>query len=118
MAADILHSFPAGEPLLVVCLLKSALGFFNALMESQRLLNHETVGNSSRIRILFSEFMRVRSYVNDRSSGNIEVSGISDSHLISAVQVCAPYFDHPANVIYLLVDTIIVVCSCQQKTII
>ena len=109
LAADIHRSYPAGEPLLLVCILKSGLGFFNALVGGLQSLNLLAgapsksdhceeknrreqsdiipVNTCHRSRPLLSEFIRVRSYVNDRSTGNVEITGIRDMAAAVADQV-------------------------------
>ncbi|XP_055332818.1 hypoxanthine-guanine phosphoribosyltransferase-like isoform X2 [Paramacrobiotus metropolitanus] len=98
MALDILSSYPPGEPVICVCILKSAVGFFTALtgaLQRVNLLCHPGGRSSSEMysltswdengidqahhnatRPLFFEFIRVQSYMDDHSSGSVEIQGI------------------------------------------
>jgi hypothetical protein len=109
LAADLFSSYPPGEPILLICVLKSALGFFNALLASLQNLNQcastsisparrhdiDRIKNSqfgqenadrtpeknsemASSHPLLLEFIRVRSYENDHSTGQVEIDGISD----------------------------------------
>ncbi|OQV21020.1 putative Hypoxanthine-guanine phosphoribosyltransferase [Hypsibius exemplaris] len=88
LAADIFVSYPPGESITLVCVLKSGLGFFNALMAALQSLNScpalartrsdhdDKFGGRHLSRPLLSEFVRVSSYIDDHSTGNVQISGI------------------------------------------
>lgn len=73
LANDIIADAP--EELVVLCVLKGAHQFFADLMQHLKKCNQ----HGKRIQKLNFEFIRLKSYVGDQSSGNVSVSGLEFS---------------------------------------
>lgn len=99
LAVDIFASYRPGENITCMCVLKGAFGFFSALTSALQTLNQYASQKEKQdiyslttfdengvdddkwkneSRPLFFEFIQVSSYVNDESSGKVQITGIPD----------------------------------------
>lgn len=70
MARDIVHEF-SNEGLVALCVLKGGYKFFTDLLDKIKLLNRNTETSVP----LAVDFIRLKSYIDDKQSGEIEVIG-------------------------------------------
>merc|ERR1712170_265862 len=70
LARDIFHEY-GGEPLVALCVLKGGYKFFADLVEKIQILCR----NSQKTLPISIDFIRLKSYVDDQSSGDIKVMG-------------------------------------------
>ncbi|KAH9520074.1 hypoxanthine phosphoribosyltransferase 1 [Bulinus truncatus] len=70
LARDIVADF-GNEPIVGLCILKGGYKFFTDLVDKIQVLNRNS-GHSVQLAV---DFIRLKSYVNDSSSGSIEVIG-------------------------------------------
>ncbi|XP_059173183.1 hypoxanthine-guanine phosphoribosyltransferase-like isoform X2 [Physella acuta] len=70
LARDIVNHFQ-NEPIVGLCVLKGGYKFFTDLVDKIQILNRNS-GHSVQLAV---DFIRLKSYVNDSSSGSIEVIG-------------------------------------------
>jgi len=68
------------EQLICMCVLKGGYRFFSDLVSK---IQNENRLRNDRSLPMSLEFIRVRSYVNDRSSDQLEIIGLSDLNLLS-----------------------------------
>jgi len=71
IALDIFREFN-GEPMTIVCILKGAYQFNSDLMDKLKQLNDGAKNKSIKIDV---EFLRLKSYENDKSVGKIQMIG-------------------------------------------
>ncbi|XP_039261663.2 hypoxanthine-guanine phosphoribosyltransferase-like [Styela clava] len=74
MAKDIFYEMDFSKPLLAMCVLKGGYIFFNDLLHQLRQLSAQS-NNSCQMGI---DFIRLKSYQNDQSSGEVKVIGGDD----------------------------------------
>nr|CAB3254090.1 hypoxanthine-guanine phosphoribosyltransferase-like [Phallusia mammillata] len=78
IARDIFESLDQSKPTAALCVLKGGYQFFNDLLHYLRQLN----ANSNKSCQLSIDFIRLKSYTDDQSTGNVKVIGGDDlSHL-------------------------------------
>jgi len=82
LARDIFNDF-GSEPIVGLCVLKGGYKFFTDLFNKMQLLNR----NSERSNPISVDFIRLKSYKNDKSSGNIEVLGSDNLSELSGKNV-------------------------------
>ena len=77
VASDMFNDFVAQKrtPLSVICVLKGGYRFFNDLLVAFDNLN---VSNQEKALDVTIDFIRVKSYVGDKSTGDISIKGIED----------------------------------------
>ena len=79
LAQDILAD--TTQPLLCLCVLKGGFQFFTDLMSAMKRIVSATSKNIP----LNAEFVRTQSYVNDKSTGTVQISGIDLNTLTGKV---------------------------------
>jgi len=79
IALDIFNDIIAGrnEPISAVCVLKGGYKFFTDVLNKLTKLNTANANRSVQISI---DFIRLKSYQDDRSSGEVQIIGIENLH--------------------------------------
>lgn len=72
------------EELYMLCILKGGFKFFNLLVDKLQSIRRTS---NSEAKPIFLEFIRVKSYVNTTSTGNVEVSGMFDVECLKGKNV-------------------------------
>ncbi|XP_054713255.1 hypoxanthine-guanine phosphoribosyltransferase-like [Uloborus diversus] len=72
------------EPIFALCVLKGGYKFFTDLIDQVKKYNHYATRNTIRIAV---DFIRLKSYKDDESAGDVQVIGIDDLSVLTGKNV-------------------------------
>jgi hypoxanthine phosphoribosyltransferase len=85
LAEDVLRE-SLSPSLVLLCVLKGGHQFFADLISA---IKRQNVGRSASLQLCL-EFIKVKSYVNDQSTGNVQISGLDAETLKGKVRRLPP----------------------------
>jgi len=83
LAQDIAEDI-GSEPIYALCVLKGGYKFFTDLIDQVKKYNHYATRNTIRIAV---DFVRIKSYKDDSSTGNVQVIGLDDLSVMTGKNV-------------------------------
>jgi len=83
LAQDIAEDI-GNEPIYALCVLKGGYKFFTDLIDQVKKYNHYATRNTIRIAV---DFVRIKSYKDDKSSGEVQVIGLDDLSVMTGKNV-------------------------------
>jgi len=73
--AELIHARLGDKPIVALCVLKGAFRFYNALVDHLLELRRSKNGGATTYHPIYYDFLRLKSYANDSSTGEVQVIG-------------------------------------------